>query len=49
MILAGNFECHDTHLDLSIEWEFKEDLSYFDSEQLNNIIEQISIVLYLLL
>ena len=47
IILIGNFECNDTHLDLSIEWEFSEDLSYFDSEQLNNTIDQMSNLTYL--
>ena len=47
MILAGSFECHENYLDLSVEWGFKEDLSYFDSEQLDNIIEQISSLTYL--
>ena len=44
MILAGSFECHENYLDLSVEWGFKEDLSYFDSEQLDNIIEPVCIV-----
>ena len=47
IILIGNFECNDTHLDLSIEWEFAEDLSHFDSEQLNNTIDQMSNLTYL--
>ena len=47
IILIGNFECNDTHLDLSIDWEFAEDLSYFDSEQLNNTIDQMSNLTYL--
>ena len=47
MILIGDFECDDTYLDLSLEWEFTEDLSYLDSEQLNNITDQISNLAYL--
>ena len=47
MILIGYFECEDTYLDLSFDWEFAEDLSYFDSEQLNNIIDQMSNLTYL--
>ena len=47
IILTGDFECDETHLDLSLEWEFSEDLSYFDSEQLNNTIDQMSNLAYL--
>ena len=47
IILVGDFECVDTYLDLSIEWRIAEDLSYFDSQQLNNIIEQMSNLAYL--
>ena len=47
IILIGNLECNDSHLDLSLEWEFAEDLSYFDSEQLNNTIDQMSNLSYL--
>ena len=38
IILIGDFECDETHLDLSLEWGFSEDLSYFDYEELQNII-----------
>ena len=47
VILTGDFECDDSHLDLSLDWEFEDDLSYFDSEQLNNIIDQMSDLAYL--
>ena len=47
IILIGDFECDETHLDLSLEWEFSEDLSYFDSEQLNDIIIEMSNLAYL--
>jgi len=47
MILIGDLECNDTHLDLSLEWNLSEDLSYFDSNQLNYIIDQMSNLTYL--
>ena len=47
IILIGDFECNETHLDLSLDWEFAEDLSYFDSEQLNNIMDEMSNLTYL--
>lgn len=47
VILIGAFECNDAYIDLSLDWEFAEDLSYFDSEQLNSTIEQISNLIYL--
>ena len=47
IILIGNFECDDTYLDLSLDWRFAEDLSYFDSEQLNNIMDEMSDLAYL--
>ena len=47
IILTDNFECNDTYLDLSLDWEFAEDLSDFDSEQLNNTIDQMSNLAYL--
>ena len=39
IVLSDDNECDETHLDLSLEWEFADDLSYFDSEELNNIID----------
>jgi len=47
VILIGAFECNDTHIDLSLDWEFAEDLSYFNSEQLNNTLDQMSNLAYL--
>ena len=47
IVLSDDNECDETHLDLSLEWEFTEDLSYFDSEQLNNTIDQMSNLAYL--
>ena len=38
IVLSDDNECDETHLDLSLEWEFSEDLSYFDYEELQNII-----------
>ena len=38
IVLSDNNECNETHLDLSLEWEFQEDLSYFDYEELWNIM-----------
>jgi hypothetical protein len=38
IVLSDDNECNETHLDLSLEWEFSEDLSYFDYEELQNII-----------
>ena len=35
--LSDDNECDETHLDLSLDWEFAEDLSYFDYEELENI------------
>ncbi len=47
IVLVGDMECDETYLDLSLDWEFAEDLSYFDSEQIDNIIEQMSNLTYL--
>ena len=47
IILIGVSECNDTNIDLSLDWEFAEDLSYFDSEQLNNTLDQMSNLAYL--
>ena len=47
IVLSDDNGCHETHLDLSLEWEFEENLSYFDSEQLNNTIDQMSNLTYL--
>ena len=39
IILSGDNQCEDFGLiDLSLEWEFQEDLSYFDSEALQEIM-----------
>ena len=38
VILIGDLECDETHLNLTLEWGFQEDLSYFDYEELENII-----------
>ena len=48
-ILNGDNECNDNFapIDLSLEWEFQDDLSYFDSEELNNVISQMSVAQYL--
>ena len=47
IILSNNNECDEAYLDLSLEWETAEDLSYFNSEQLNNIVNQMSDLAYL--
>ena len=48
ILLAGNPECEQNYpIDLSLEWEVQEDLSYFDIEELNNVISQISDLDYL--
>ena len=47
IVLSGDNECDNNYLDLAIEWEFAQDLSYFDNEEFNNIIEQISSLSYL--
>ena len=47
IILSNNNECSEAYLDLSLEWETAEDLSYFNSEQLNNIVNQMSDLTYL--
>ena len=41
-ILEGNSECITTYLDLSLEWELADDLTYFNYEQLSNIINMMS-------
>ena len=50
IVLNGDSEC-DTDfnpIDLSMEWEFQDDLSYFDSEALSSIMdEQVSILQYI--
>ena len=49
-ILNGDSECNSDFapIDLSLEWEFQDDLSYFDSEALNSIMdEQVSILQYI--
>jgi len=48
ILLVGDTECQqDYPIDLSLEWEVEEDLSYLDIEELNNIINQISDLDYL--
>ena len=47
IILSNNNECDEAYLDLSLEWETAEDLSYFNSEQLSNIMNQMSNLNYL--
>ena len=37
IILSGDREC-ELKIDLSLDWEFQDDLSYFDFEELENII-----------
>ena len=46
-ILEGNSECIATYLDLSLEWEPADDLTYFNYEQLTNIINMMSNLSYL--
>ena len=46
IVLSDDHQC-EVRLDLSLEWEFAEDLSYFDYEQLNNTIDQMSNLAYL--
>ena len=46
IILSNNNQC-ELILDLSLDWEFADDLSYFDSEELDNIISQMSNLAYL--
>ena len=38
LIINDLNQCEDSIVDFSLEWEFQEDLSYFDYERLNNII-----------
>ena len=38
IILSDDNECDETHLDLSLDWEFSDDLTYFDYEEFENII-----------
>ena len=47
IILIGDFECDQNPLDLSLEWEFSDDLSYFDYAQLSEIIDQMSDLSYI--
>jgi len=48
ILLVGDTECEQNYpIDLSLEWTVEEDLSYFDIEQLNNVINQISDLGYL--
>ena len=46
-ILEGASECTATYLDLSLEWDFSEDLSYFNNEELGDIVNQMSDLSYL--
>ena len=39
IILTGDFQCDEDYLDLSLDWEFASDVSYFDSEELYSIID----------
>ena len=40
ILLTGDTECEQFYpIDLSLEWELQQDLSYFDSEELTNIID----------
>jgi len=48
ILLTGDTECEQLYpIDLSLEWEFADDMSYFDSEELNNVISQMSNLGYL--
>ena len=38
LIINNLNQCEDSIIDLSLDWEFEEDLSYFDYEELSNII-----------
>ena len=38
IILSGNNQC-ELRIDLSLEWEIQDNLSYFDYEELTNIID----------
>jgi len=44
LILYGDFECDDPEilLDLSLDWQIQEDLSYLDEDALNAAIEELS-------
>ena len=46
-ILEGDSECEAIYLDLSLEWEFADDLTYFNYEQLTYIIDMMSDLSYL--
>ena len=46
IVLSNNNQC-ELKLDLSLDWDFSGDLSYFDSEELNSVINQISNLSYL--
>ncbi len=46
IVLSENVQC-EVSLDLILDWEFADDLSYFDSEELDNVISQISNLSYI--
>ena len=46
IVLSDNNQC-ELRLNLSLDWEFADDLSYFDSVELNNVISQMSDLAYL--
>ena len=46
IVLSDDNEC-ELRLDLNLGWEFAEDLSYFDFEELDNVINQISNLSYI--
>jgi len=46
IVLSNDNQC-EVRLDLNLDWEFADDLSYFDSEELDNVISQISNLSYI--
>ena len=46
IVLSNDNQC-EIRLDLNLDWEFADDLSYFDSEGLDNVISQISNLSYI--
>ena len=46
IILSDDNQC-EVRLDLNLDWEFADDLSYFNYEELDNVISQISNLSYI--
>ena len=46
IVLSDDNQC-ELRLDLNLDWEFADNLSYFDYEELDNVISQISNLSYI--